>query len=522
MDLQRICKSAFAWPWEDPREAAQIEADVAARTMQAEANAKRRDRGLPEVSYVDPTAHTGRAITPEELEYKKKYTDWIVQQFEQGRKGGGIPTWQAFMQHKQNPSSEWSGAPHEMHNLGVRKRDETPVWNPQIDKSIQQVNQNGGSVNFSENPSLYRKMDRETRSENAPGVLRPMSGRSPSGKMNHWWVPNVNRNTAYPSTVDYRPDRSMEAVNGTAKTASAIDLQAVQRAMTKRAVLSWNPANWFKSEDEYRREQYDRQRMAALQQFENNMNALDPGRAQRMQALQQRDAMLAQQIDANLRAHAAGQPYQSVMVPNRPAMVAANGIVQPGRPNLIDPAAAAKTMQSPGYIAATPTVDANGQTIRRPGMDTHITGSYTINGTRYNKFSDGAITTQPQAEQFLAQQKRNDQMIAQRRQQAPQTVTAGTASGRPAQTSVPAVSVAQTRPTAQQRPAQAAPPPSAAPAAATQRRQGYKTPDGQWHDITPTTKAPTDVQVGTFRQPKPRTSNPAALPKTHFQYKPKY
>ena len=301
-----------------------------------------------------------------------------------------------------------------------------------------------------------------------------------------------------------------------------MDIRTVQQAMTKRAVLSWNPANWFKSEDEYRREQYDRQRMAALQQFENNMNALDPGRAQRMQALQQRDAMLAQQIDANLRAHAAGQPYQSIMVPNRPAMVAANGTVQPGRPNLIDPAAAAKTMQSPGYIAATPTVDANGQTIRRPGMDTHITGSYTINGTRYNKFSDGAITTQPQAEQFLAQQKRNDQMIAQRQQQVPQIVTAGTASGRPTQTSAPAASVARTRSAVQQRPAQAAPPPSAAPAAATQRRQGYKTPDGQWHAITPTTKAPTDVQVGTFRQPKPRTSNPAALPKTHFQYKPKY
>ena len=220
MDLQRICKSAFAWPWEDPRQAAQIEADVAARTMQAEANAKRRDRGLSEVSYVDPTAHTGRAITPEELEYKKKYTDWVVQQFEQGRSGGGIPSWQAFLQHKQNPSRDWSGAPHERHYLGVRKRDETPVWSPQIDKAIQQVNQNGGSVNFSENPSLYRKMDRETRSENAPGVLRPVSGRSPSGKMNYWWTPNINRNTAYPSTVDYRPDKSVEASIGTNKTAS--------------------------------------------------------------------------------------------------------------------------------------------------------------------------------------------------------------------------------------------------------------------------------------------------------------
>jgi hypothetical protein len=312
------------------------------------------------------------------------------------------------------------------------------------------------------------------------------------------------------------------------KIASSINIQTVQQAMTKRAVLSWNPLNWLKSEDEYQREQYDKQRMAALQQFEDNMNALDPGRAQRMQALQQRDDMLAQQVDANLRAHMTGQPYQSIMAPNsQQGMVAGGQVVRPGTPNLIDPAAAAKTVQSPGYIAATPTVDANGQTIRRPGMDSHITGSYTINGTRYNRFSDGAITTQQQAEQFLAQQKHNDQMIAQQRQQkAPQTVTAGTASGRPAQTSAPAARVAQTRPAAQQRPAQAAPPPSAAqrqtPAATTQRRQGYKTPDGQWHDITPTTKAPTDVQVGTFRQPKPKTSNPAALPKTHFQYKPKY
>ena len=247
-----------------------------------------------------------------------------------------------------------------------------------------------------------------------------------------------------------------------------------------------------------------------------------------MQALQQRDDMLAQQIDANLRAHAAGQPYQSIMVPNsQQRMVAGGQVVRPGTPNLIDPAVAAKTMQSPGYIAAAPTVDANGQTIRQPGVDSHIVGSYTINGTRYNRFSDGAITTQPQAEQFLAQQKRNDQMIAQQRQQkAPQTVTAGTASGRPAQASAPAARVTQTRPAAQQRPAQAVPPPSAAqrqnPAVTTQRRQGYKTPDGQWHDITPTTKAPTDVQVGTFRQPKPRISNPAALPKTHFQYKPKF
>lgn len=312
------------------------------------------------------------------------------------------------------------------------------------------------------------------------------------------------------------------------KIASAINIQTVQQAMTKRAALSWNPLNWFKSEDEYQREQYDKQRMTALQQFENNMNALDPGRAQRMAALQQRDAMLAQQVDANLRAHAAGQTYQSIMAPNsQQRMVAGGQVVRPGTPNLIDPAAAARTMQSPGYIAATPTVDANGQTIRRPGMDSHITGSYTINGTRYNRFSDGAITTQPQPQQFLAQQKHNDQMIAQQRQQkAPQMVTAGTASGRPAQTSASAARVAQTRPAAQQRPAQAVPPPSAAqrqnPAATTQRRQGYKTPDGQWHDITSTTKAPMDVQVGTFRQPKPKTSNPAALPKAHFQYKPKY
>lgn len=177
------------------------------------------------------------------------------------------------------------------------------------------------------------------------------------------------------------------------KVASLIKLAA---AMQKTAVLSWNPLNWAKSEDEYRREQYDKERMAALQQFENNMNALDPGRAQRMEALRQRDAAINQRITANTQA--AQERYALGLKP----------------------------------------------------------------------------MTRPQT--------------------APTTAVAAKPAGK--------------------RPVQAVPPPSAG----TQRRQGYRTPDGKWHDITPSTSPSrvTNAEMGrvTPRQP------PAKIPQTHSKMQP--
>lgn len=243
------------------------------------------------------------------------------------------------------------------------------------------------------------------------------------------------------------------------KVASLVKLAA---AMQKTAVLSWNPLNWAKSEDEYRWEQYEKERMAALQQFENNMNALDPGRAQRMEAMRQQDAQLANMINQRItdRTMAAGE-RQALAANNQlptqqtpPTAVASNPV--PQRP----------AQAAPPPSAAQP--PAQRQQPRPKGVIRNADGSVWQAPQSTAPRGGGSITTNGR------------------------TSTIGPQPRQPQQT----------------------PPPSAG----TQRRQGYKTPDGQWHDITPGASGGpvTAAEMGRVTPSQPQ----AKLPQTHFKMQP--
>lgn len=109
------------------RDDAQISADVAARHMQHLINADRRSKGKPEVQYVDPTTYTGREITPEEKVYEETYSKWLADQYSNGSiSGASIPTWEGFLEKRQNP---WRSVPEDqyIHYDWTKPKGNTPT-----------------------------------------------------------------------------------------------------------------------------------------------------------------------------------------------------------------------------------------------------------------------------------------------------------------------------------------------------------------------------------------------------------
>lgn len=281
------------------------------------------------------------------------------------------------------------------------------------------------------------------------------------------------------------------------KVASLVKLAA---AMQKTAVLSWNPLDWAKSEDEYRWEQYEKERMAALQQFENNMNALDPGRAQRMEAMRQQDTQLANMINQRItdRTMAAGE-RQALAANNQlpgELPVIASGFKQNGQyyyrleDGRVLPAQQVqamygfRTQQTPSTaVASNPVPQRPAQAVPPPSAAQPPAQRQQPRSKGVIRNADGSVWQAPQST-------------------APRGGGSITINGR------------TTTMGPQPRQPQQTPPPSAG----TQRRQGYKTPDGQWHDITPGVSGGpvTAAEMGrvTLRQPQ------AKLPQTHFKMQP--
>ena len=278
--------------------------------MQAEANAKRRDRRLPEVSYVDPTAHTGRAITPEELEYKKKYTDWVVQQFANGRKGGGIPSWKGYQILKDKPGTDLPSSLMEYHDLGIRKRDEEPVWSPEIDKVISRVHNDGGSPDIGKNPALSRWLDRIDRWENSPGVMRPKYYDNAVFGRGIDYVPNINKNTSLPYSGDYRPDNTIEHSVAQFKIASEEQnmitytqaYMAKKAAMEKKATWLGRQINNVFGQDTFMGRAFGESNATAAENFFKSQEAPGEREARRQAAADYdaRQAAINKRIDAGL------------------------------------------------------------------------------------------------------------------------------------------------------------------------------------------------------------------------------